>query len=104
KVKPLEEIVAAGSVLLIEASGFVETSITGGIVALSLQLKGCTGLITDGAIRDADEMVGNSFVCFAPAKTPIAGRKRWRLTSTGEPITMPGQQGTGVAVVPGDLI
>lgn len=100
----LEAVTGEGTVLCIATGGFTGGAVLGGFVAYSLQRKGCVGVLTDGAIRDADEIRGYALPCVAGALTPINGSRRWRLTATDVPVTLPGQTGVPVRIAPGDYI
>lgn len=100
----LERAVAPGTILVIATGGFVTGACIGGFVAYSLQRDGCRGLVTDGAVRDADEIQGLGFPVFSAAVTPINGSRRWRLTQSDVAVRLPGQTGLPVAIAPGDLI
>lgn len=100
----LEDAVFPGSILVIETGGFVAGACVGGFVAYDLQRLGCLGVVTDGAVRDVEEIVGFGFPCFAAARSPAAGGRRWRVNQTGAPISLPGQDGVRVRIAPGDLV
>lgn len=99
----LENIATEGTVLLIETGGYRGGAVLGGFVAFSLQRAGCRGIITDGAVRDADEIRALGLPCVTAAVTPVNGARRWGLREIGTPITLPGQAGM-VRVAPGDLV
>lgn len=100
----LERVATAGSVLVIESGGFTAGALLGGFVAYSLRRSGCTGIVTDGAIRDADEIRSYGMPCYARAVTPLNGSRRWRLVEADVPIALSGQTGPAVRIAPGDLI
>ena len=100
----LEQVVGEGSVLLIATGGYDGGAVLGGFVAYSLQRGGCRGIITDGAIRDVDEIRSLGIPCFSRTVTPVNGARRWRMTDFDLPICLPGQGGGTVSVVPGDLV
>lgn len=100
----LETAVRPGTVLVIGTGGFAAGSVLGGFVAYSLQREGCRGVLTDGLIRDADEIRSLDFPVVCAGLTPINGARRWRLTRRDEPIPLPGQTLVPVLVRPGDLI
>lgn len=100
----LEQVVGPGTVLVIATGGFVTGACIGGFVAYSLKRQGCRGMLTDGAVRDADEIRALNFPVFCAAVTPINGARRWRLTKTNVAVALPGQTGVPVAIRPGDLI
>lgn len=99
-----ERAAAPGTVIVIEAGEFQGGALLGGFVAYSLQRGGCTGLVTDGAIRDAEEIRGLEFPCVARTITPLNGARRWRLTQADVPVSLPGQTGVPVRIAPGDFI
>ena len=99
-----ERVAKPGTVVVIEAGGFQGGALLGGFVALSLQRGGCVGLVTDGAIRDADEIRDLGFPCVVGAVTPINGARRWRLTEADVSVCLPGQADGPVRVSPGDYI
>ncbi len=99
-----ERSAKAGSVIVIATGGYVTGACLGGFVAYSLQREGAFGLVTDGAIRDADEIRDLGFPMFVGALTPINGARRWRLVEADKPVTLPGQTGVPVTIAPDDLI
>lgn len=100
----LEKAVRPGSVLVIATAGFVSGAVIGGFVAYSLKRDGAVGLVTDGAVRDADELRDLGFPVLSAAVTPINAGRRFRLVEAGKPVMLPGQAGAPVFVAPGDLI
>ena len=100
----LEAAVGPDTILVIGTGGFNAGSVLGGFVAYSLQREGCRGVLTDGAIRDVDEIRGLDFPVVCAGVTPINGSRRWRLTKTATPIALPGQTAVPVLVQPRDLI
>ena len=100
----LEEVAGADTVLVISTGGFNAGTVLGGFVAYSLQREGCRGVITDGTIRDADEIRGLDFPVICASVNPINGARRWRLTKHDVPIPLPGQTAVPVMVRPRDLI
>lgn len=100
----LDALVGPASVLVIETGGFTAGACVGGLVAYSLKRAGCAGVITDGAVRDAEEINELGLPCIAAARTPLKIGGRWRLCETGKPVVLPGQTGPGVSIAPGDLV
>lgn len=92
-----------GDIIVVDAAGETETSIWGGLMAGLSQMKGVSGAVVDGAIRDTDEIRDLGFFIFTKAivprstHTPFSGRM--------EPleINVPIQCG-GVLVHPGDIV
>lgn len=100
----LESVCEKSSVLFIDSGGFSSGAVIGGFVAYSLQREQCRGLITNGAIRDADEIRGYGFPCYARRVVPNNGARRWRLIERDSPVFMPSVTGGSVRVRPGDLV
>jgi len=88
----------AGDVLVIGNQGSPDVAIFGGITATEAKLKGLSGLVADGKVRDIEEIRKLGFPVYARGTTPrVAGRG-----SLGE-VNVPTQCG-GVVVEPGDII
>ena len=100
----LDEVIFDGSVLLIDAGGFRGGAVLGGLVAFSLQRSGCRAIVTDGCVRDADEIRALGLPVHATGVTPVNGWRRWRILAADVPVAMPGQSGSVVLVTPGDLV
>jgi 2-keto-4-pentenoate hydratase/2-oxohepta-3-ene-1,7-dioic acid hydratase in catechol pathway/regulator of RNase E activity RraA len=94
------EQVRPGEILVIEARGDPTAGTVGDILALRAQVRGATGIVTDGAIRDA-ETLRNSLaipVYYAATHPAVLGRRHvpWEVNAT---IAC-----AGVTVRPGDII
>ena len=88
----------AGDVLVISNQASPDVAVFGGITATEAKLKGLSGLVTDGKVRDIEEIRKLNFPVFARGTTPrVAGRG-----SLGE-VNVPIQCG-GVVVEPGDIV
>jgi 4-hydroxy-4-methyl-2-oxoglutarate aldolase len=53
-----------GKVVVLASNGYTETSMGGGTKLLRLQEAGCAGLLTDGRLRDFDELAGYDFAAY----------------------------------------
>jgi 4-hydroxy-4-methyl-2-oxoglutarate aldolase len=53
-----------GKVVVLASNGYTETSMGGGTKLLRLQENGCAGILTDGRLRDFDELAGYNFVAY----------------------------------------
>lgn len=100
----MERVTEPGTVLVIEAGAFQAGALLGAFVAYSLKRAGCQAIVTDGAIRDADEIRELSLPCVQRTITPLNGARRWRVTEAGEGVQLPGQTGVRVTIQPGDYI
>ncbi|ANF58294.1 RraA family protein [Halotalea alkalilenta] len=103
-VETMESITFPGSILVIASGGYRTGALLGGFVAYSLQRAGCQAVVTDGAIRDAEEIRALGLPCVQSALTPVNGARRWRAVAAGIPVTLPGSGGGLVQVAPGDYI
>jgi regulator of RNase E activity RraA/2-keto-4-pentenoate hydratase/2-oxohepta-3-ene-1,7-dioic acid hydratase in catechol pathway len=94
------EQVRPGEVLVIEARGDLTAGTVGDLLALRAQVRGATGIVTDGAIRDSETLRNQLAipVYYAAAHPAVLGRRHvpWEVNvavACG-----------GVTVVPGDII
>lgn len=104
---PLYELplIASGqSVLVLAANGFRGGAVTGGLLAAELKAAGCAGVVTDGFVRDAEELAETGLPVRAAGVIPLNGARRFRLVAWGAPVTMPAPEGGAVTVHPGDLV
>jgi regulator of RNase E activity RraA len=88
-----------GHVLVIDCRG-EGTGASGGMMLFErMRLRGCAGVVTDGGIRDAAEIVEGGFPVYAKAVCPPNSLHAHRFIELGSPITC-----GGVAIYPGDFI
>ena len=90
---------SAGDVITIDVGGEYIT-VWGELAAMAAQNLGVSGLIVDGAVRDADIMRALGFPVLARHICPTAGKTRLRLGSVNEEPVKVG----GVSVRPGDFV
>ncbi|MCE7029464.1 RraA family protein [Jiella avicenniae] len=100
----LESVCSSGTVLFIDSGGFTEGAVIGGFVAYSLQREGCAAIVTNGAVRDADEIRGYGIPCYSGRVVPNNGARRWRLVEKDVAVQMPALAGGSLAVRPGDMV
>ena len=87
-----------GDVLVVDTSSFVEAGFWGGIMTEAAKQRGIAGLVTDGAIRDTEEIIQTGFPVFSQAIS-IKGTTKTCLGLINHPIHF-----GGVRVEPGALI
>lgn len=87
-----------GSVLVVDAGGYADRAVWGGVLTEAAMLRGIAGLVLDGAIRDLAEIRERGFPVFARGTSPAGPHKSGGGTARG--IVSCG----GVAVAQGDLI
>ena len=88
----------AGQVLVVDGGGFTDIALWGELMSLDAIARGVSGLVIDGAVRDADSFAELGFPVYARAVTPRGPFK----TNAGE-LQIPISCG-GVPVSPGDYI
>ena len=64
-----------GEILVIDARGHVETAVWGGIMTRAAIERGITGVVIDGAIRDAEEIRELGFATFSAGICPAGPSK-----------------------------
>lgn len=112
--KRLFDAVGDGEVIVIEARGDATTGTLGDILALRAKTRGAAGVVTDGGIRDFDEVARIGLPVFSRGAHPsVLGRKHvpWELDVTigcGGAAVRPGDvivgDGDGVIVIPPALV
>jgi len=53
-----------GKVIVLASNGYTDTSMGGGTKLMRLQEHGCAGVVTDGRLRDFDELAGYDFAAY----------------------------------------
>lgn len=87
-----------GSVLVIDAGGTNRGAVWGGTSSLVCSLRGLTGCVTNGCVRDVDDLVAAGVAVYAAgvaARGSVKNHEGWR----GIPVSV-----GGVAVSPGDYV
>jgi 4-hydroxy-4-methyl-2-oxoglutarate aldolase len=87
-----------GDILLVSTSSCLEGGFWGAIMTVAAQQRGIGGLVTDGAVRDTDEMHDMGFPVFSQAVS-MKGTTKVYLGTINHPIFF-----GDVKVDPGDLI
>jgi len=88
----------SGDILLIDTSSYLEAGFWGGIMTEAAKQRGIAGLVTDGSVRDSEEIVKMDFPVFCQSLC-IKGTTKTCLGMVNHPIHF-----GGVEVNPGDLI
>lgn len=87
-----------GEVLVIDLGGYTEGGHFGDICALACQMRGIAGVVIDGAVRDAEDIIELGLPVFARGLSP-AGTTKDSLGKVGVPLVC-----GGVTVRPGDIV
>ena len=93
------EQIGAGDVLVIDARGDTRAGTMGSILAARIQVRGCTGVVTDGAYRDSPTIAASGLPAYAVAMNAHTNKTVHHPSEIQVPIAC-----GGVAVFPGDLI
>jgi RraA family protein len=80
----------AGSVLVIDGQGELNTAVWGGLTTMAALRKGIAGVVIDGAIRDSAEIGRSRLPVYARAVVPNAGGAEYR-GEMGVPVQCGGQ-------------
>ncbi|MFG1432996.1 hypothetical protein V5F44_10190 [Xanthobacter sp. V2C-8] len=88
-----------GTVIVIATQGIASHANWGGNMAHRARLAGAVGVVTDGAIRDRDEMDDFGMTVFAQGTAVRAGQHRFATTVKNGPVHC-----AGVYIRPGDII
>ncbi|MGO2745440.1 fumarylacetoacetate hydrolase family protein [Microbacterium sp.] len=112
--KRLFDAVGEGEIIVIEARGDATTGTLGDILALRATARGAAGVVTDGGVRDFDEVVRIGLPVFSQGAHPsVLGRKHvpWDVDvaiACGGAAVEPGDiivgDGDGVIVIPPALV
>jgi regulator of RNase E activity RraA len=91
--------VPAGQVLVIDCRGDTHAASGGGILTSRLQIRGAAGLVSDGCLRDSDEIGQMDFPVYCSGPAAPLNLARHHSVDINVPIGC-----GGVAVYPGDIV
>jgi 4-hydroxy-4-methyl-2-oxoglutarate aldolase len=80
------EAAQPGNVIVVEQRTGVVAGSWGGILSIGAKVRGVSGVICDGLVRDVDEARGIEFPIYARGATPLTARGRVVEQETGGPI------------------
>ncbi|MEM7683559.1 MAG: RraA family protein [Pseudomonadota bacterium] len=98
RVGAMIDAAGPGDIVVVANNGHSVSS-WGGTASYAAKLKGISGLIVDGGVRDREEMIEHGFPVFARHMVPTTGRTRIRVTEIGGTVTV-----SGIKVETGDVI
>lgn len=87
-----------GDVVVIDNGGR-QVSTWGGVASLAAQRNGAAGLVVDGGVRDADEIVDLGFPVFSRYVVPMSGKTRVKVIDINCTVTI-----DNVSVSAGDIL
>jgi regulator of RNase E activity RraA len=74
--KIMDEPPMPGTVLVVAGGGTSRSAIIGGLLVREMQNAGIAGLVTDGLVRDSQEIRQSGFGVWCRGVTPIASQKK----------------------------
>ncbi|MEL7471059.1 MAG: RraA family protein [Pseudomonadota bacterium] len=98
RVGAMIDAAGPGDIVVVANNGHCVSS-WGGTASYAAKLKGISGLIVDGGVRDREEMIEHGFPVFARHMVPTTGRTRIRVTEIGGTVTV-----SGIKVETGDVV
>ena len=93
------DTVPAGQVLVIDCRGNTRAASGGGILTSRLRVRGAAGLVSDGCLRDIDEIGQMDFAVYCAGPAAPLNLARHHAVDYNVPIAC-----GGVAVYPGDVV
>lgn len=99
--EPFAEFLKPGSALVLDVQGDGDTGSIGSNNGLSYITRGCVGIVSNGGIRDTDEVIKQKIPVYLDHKNRGRGIRPGRneIESVNKPVTV-----GGVLVYPGDVI
>jgi regulator of RNase E activity RraA len=89
----------ANDVLVMGCNGSMRASIWGNMLATAAKVRGASGMVCDGAIRDVNELTAMKFPSFAKGTSTLNARDRMMAINSGCPVNC-----GGVIINPGDIV
>ena len=95
----LQAVAGTGHVLVLGCGGHEDQALAGGKKVARIEAAGFTGLLTDGRLRDLEEIAGFDFVAYCGGETVRAAGDDVTPLAANVPVEI-----DGVGVLPGDWI
>lgn len=95
----IDSQVQAGDLLVIDMGDIQDVCTGGAILALRAQMRGVTGEITNGCLRDAEEIAGLNFPVLCGGTSPVKSAYDIETEGVNVPVSI-----RNVQIMPGDLI
>ncbi|HCJ58935.1 MAG TPA: 4-hydroxy-4-methyl-2-oxoglutarate aldolase [Clostridiaceae bacterium] len=92
------EMAQKGDVLVVDAGEITNAGLWGDLMTQMACIKGLNGVVTDGAVRDIEELIKSGLPIYSKSISPLGGFK-----SSGGSVNIRISCG-GVVVLPGDII
>jgi 4-hydroxy-4-methyl-2-oxoglutarate aldolase len=88
-----------GKVVVLASNGYTEVSMGGGTKLSRLEDHGCAGVLTDGRLRDFDELAGYDFAAYCSGEATKWGGGEVTPFQANVPVVL-----SGVGVMPGQYV
>ena len=88
-----------GKVVVLASNGYTDSSMGGGTKLSRLQVHGCAGVITDGRLRDFDELARYDFAAYCSGEATKWGGEEVTPFQANVPVVL-----SGVGVMPGQYV
>lgn len=88
-----------GDLLVIDMDGITDVATGGDLLSLRAKLRGVTGELTNGCLRDADEIAAMQFPVYCAGTVPVKSAFDIETTALDVPVVI-----GGVQIIPGDLV
>ncbi len=88
-----------GKVVVLASNGYTDVSMGGGTKLSRLQEHGCAGVLTDGRLRDFDELAGYDFASYCSGEATRWGGGEVTPLQANVPVVV-----AGVGVFPGQYV
>jgi regulator of RNase E activity RraA len=88
-----------GKVVVLASNGYTDASMGGGTKLFRLQQHGCAGVLTDGRLRDFDELAGYDFAAYCSGEATKWGGREVTPFQANVPVVL-----SGVGVMPGQYV
>jgi 4-hydroxy-4-methyl-2-oxoglutarate aldolase len=88
-----------GKVVVLASNGYTDVSMGGGTKLSRLQEHGCAGVLTDGRLRDFDELAGYDFAAYCSGEATRWGGGEVTPFQANVPVVV-----SGVGVMPGHYV
>jgi 4-hydroxy-4-methyl-2-oxoglutarate aldolase len=89
----------AGKVLVLASNDYTDVSMGGGTKFFRLETHGCAGVLTDGRLRDFDELASYDFASYCSGEATRAGGAEVTPFEANVPVVL-----GGVGVLPGQYV
>ena len=93
------EFAQSGDVLVFDVGGLRPAAVLGDVFTTRLKVRGATGVIIDGYVRDVKELVASGLVAFSRGSNAVPVTAEVMPAALNVPV-----QCGGVTVMPGDLV